>query len=82
MSWITRCPACSTTYKVVPDQLKIAQGWLRCGQCQQAFDSTGLVVNWPDAHPDALDLALQPAGQRVRIDDFLNRKTDRLWRRS
>lgn len=74
MSWITRCPACSTTYKVVPDQLKIAQGWLRCGQCQQAFDSTGLVVNWPDAHPDALDLALQPAGQRVRIDDFLKQE--------
>ncbi|WP_416559493.1 zinc-ribbon and DUF3426 domain-containing protein [Limnohabitans sp. yimb22184] len=74
MSWIIRCPACSTTYKVVPDQLKIAQGWLRCGQCQQAFDSAGLVVDWPDVHPDALDLALQPAGQRVRIDDFLKQE--------
>lgn len=74
MSWITRCPACGTTYKVVPDQLKIAHGWLRCGQCQQAFDSTGLVVNWPDAHPDAPDPALQPTGQRVRIDDFLKQE--------
>jgi predicted Zn finger-like uncharacterized protein len=46
MSWFTRCPACGVTYQVVPDQLKVAQAWLRCGQCQQAFDSTGLVLKW------------------------------------
>ncbi len=74
MSWITRCPACSTTYRVLPDQLKITQGWVRCGQCQQAFDSTGLVVNWPDAQPDALELASQLAEQRVCIDEFLKQE--------
>jgi len=47
MNWITRCPACGVTYQVVPDQLKVAQGWLRCGQCQHAFDSTGMVLPWP-----------------------------------
>jgi predicted Zn finger-like uncharacterized protein len=75
MSWITRCPACGATYKVVPDQLKIAQGWLRCGQCQQAFDSTGLVLDWPDARPDALhDLVSESGGQRMPIDEFLKQE--------
>ena len=35
----TRCPACATRFRVVPDQLKIGQGWVRCGQCQQVFDA-------------------------------------------
>ncbi len=75
MSWITRCPSCSTTYKVLPDQLKTAQGWLRCGQCQQAFDSTGLVLDWPDACPDVShDLATESDGQRVLIDELLKQE--------
>ncbi|MGQ9725347.1 MAG: zinc-ribbon domain-containing protein, partial [Tepidimonas sp.] len=40
MSFITRCPACGTAFKVVADQLKIADGWVRCGRCQQVFDAT------------------------------------------
>ena len=40
MSFITRCPACATAFKVVPDQLKISDGWVRCGQCQTVFDAT------------------------------------------
>jgi predicted Zn finger-like uncharacterized protein len=39
MSLITRCPACSTLFKVVADQLKISQGWVRCGQCAEVFDA-------------------------------------------
>lgn len=37
MSLITRCPACSTLFKVVPHQLRVAQGWVRCGQCGEMF---------------------------------------------
>jgi predicted Zn finger-like uncharacterized protein len=40
MSMITRCPACQTLFKVVPDQLRISEGWVRCGQCEQIFDAT------------------------------------------
>jgi len=39
MSLITRCPACGTMFKVVADQLKISQGWVRCGQCSEVFDA-------------------------------------------
>lgn len=40
MSLTTRCPACQTAFKVVPDQLRIAAGWVRCGQCHEVFDAT------------------------------------------
>lgn len=40
MSLITRCPACGTMFKVVPDQLRISEGWVRCGHCAEIFDAT------------------------------------------
>lgn len=40
MSLITRCPTCETLFKVVPDQLRISDGWVRCGQCDDIFDAS------------------------------------------
>lgn len=40
MSLITRCPACGTMFKVVPDQLRISEGWVRCGKCAEIFDAS------------------------------------------
>lgn len=75
MSWITRCPACGTSYKVVSDQIKIAQGWLRCGQCQHAFDSTGLVVAWPDLIPSAFGvMPVQEIDDRLVIEQLLKQE--------
>jgi predicted Zn finger-like uncharacterized protein len=39
MSLITRCPACTTMFKVVQDQLRMSEGWVRCGQCNEVFDA-------------------------------------------
>lgn len=39
MSQITCCPFCATKFKVVPDQLRISEGWVRCGQCKEIFDA-------------------------------------------
>ncbi len=39
MSQTTRCPACQTLFKVVPDQLRVSEGWVRCGQCSEIFDA-------------------------------------------
>jgi predicted Zn finger-like uncharacterized protein len=36
---ITRCPACGTRFRVVPDQLRISEGWVRCGHCAEVFDA-------------------------------------------
>ena len=40
MSQITRCPHCATTFKVVADQLRISDGWVRCGHCKEVFDAS------------------------------------------
>lgn len=65
MSLVTRCPACSTAFKVVRDQLRISEGWVRCGRCSQVFDATldlrdseggepnAPVAPSPDASPEA-----------------------------
>jgi predicted Zn finger-like uncharacterized protein len=39
MSMVTSCPACTTTFRVTPEQLKHRQGKVRCGQCSGVFDA-------------------------------------------
>jgi predicted Zn finger-like uncharacterized protein len=63
-SLITSCPACRTRFKLVPDQLKVSDGWVRCGQCREIFDASSrieqplqpvarpvplLTEQWPDS---------------------------------
>jgi predicted Zn finger-like uncharacterized protein len=36
---VTSCPACTTTFRVTPEQLRIRQGKVRCGQCRGVFDA-------------------------------------------
>ncbi len=38
MSLTTTCPNCQTVFKVVPDQLKLRRGLVRCGTCQRVFN--------------------------------------------
>jgi predicted Zn finger-like uncharacterized protein len=38
MSLVTRCPVCSTTFRVAPAQLSARGGRVRCGQCSGVFD--------------------------------------------
>lgn len=50
MSFTTRCPACGTTFRIVADQLKISEGWVRCGHCADVFDATLYLEPWtPDS---------------------------------
>lgn len=58
MSLTTRCPACETVFKVVPDQLRIASGWVRCGQCGTVFDGRAqLLAPDPEAGAPPVDAA-------------------------
>lgn len=57
MSLATRCPECGTTFKVVRDQLRISDGWVRCGRCSHVFDGTEHLHD-PDAVAAAADVAL------------------------
>lgn len=61
MNLITQCPHCSTAFKVVRDQLKVSQGWVRCGQCDKVFDSS------PQLRELATDETLQPVAAQAPI---------------
>ena len=59
MSLKTRCPACDTVFKIVPDQLKVSNGWVRCGRCAEVFDAAAHAAApdeaspWPQSSPPA-----------------------------
>jgi predicted Zn finger-like uncharacterized protein len=39
MSLATRCTHCGTVFRVVQDQLKVSEGWVRCGRCNDVFNA-------------------------------------------
>jgi predicted Zn finger-like uncharacterized protein len=51
MSLKTRCPACDTVFKIVPDQLKVSKGWVRCGRCAEVFDAAAHAAALDEANP-------------------------------
>lgn len=51
---ITRCPSCLSLFKLVPDQLRVAGGWVRCGRCGSNFDAY-INAYTPPGRPDAED---------------------------
>lgn len=55
MSLATRCTHCGTIFKVVQDQLKVSEGWVRCGRCHEVFN----------ALPTLFDLEKDPPPPRV-----------------
>ncbi|MHB8951134.1 MAG: zinc-ribbon and DUF3426 domain-containing protein [Rhodoferax sp.] len=84
MSLITRCPSCETLFKVVPDQLRVSEGWVRCGQCKDIFDAALHLLpatpapQWPLAPepelPDdlsGLDAAQSPVLGGTQVDEVL-----------
>lgn len=60
MSLATRCTACGTIFRVVQDQLRVSEGWVRCGRCAEVFDAREQLFDidreapppWPAAAPD------------------------------
>lgn len=38
-------------FKVVPDQLRISDGWVRCGQCDEVFDANAHLHTATEAQP-------------------------------
>ncbi|RYF17377.1 MAG: DUF3426 domain-containing protein [Comamonadaceae bacterium] len=72
MSMITSCPACGTMFRVVPDQLKISEGWVRCGHCAEVFDAS---ANLSDEsilfEPPLAEQATRPADLRATVPQEL-----------
>jgi predicted Zn finger-like uncharacterized protein len=56
MSLATRCPSCDTVFRIVADQLKVSEGWVRCGHCREVFNAEECLVADPLAEdPDAAE---------------------------
>jgi len=55
MSLATRCAACGTVFRVVSDQLKVSEGWVRCGHCGEVFNAEECLLGpLPDEDDSAL----------------------------
>jgi len=76
MSMLTRCPECSTSFRITTDQLVSRQGKVRCGRCHHVFSALGSLVHTrepvapspsgpvtaPDAGPPSVSPAPSKAG--------------------
>jgi len=64
VSLATRCAACGTVFRVVQDQLKVSEGWVRCGRCGDVFNALDGLFDleresapaWTPSQRAALDL--------------------------
>jgi predicted Zn finger-like uncharacterized protein len=50
----TRCPACRTAFRVVPDQLRVSEGWVRCGRCSEVFNAAEALIDVETGTPRRL----------------------------
>lgn len=53
MTLATRCPSCGTVFRVVQDQLRVSEGWVRCGRCSEPFNALEAMVDWPPVRTPA-----------------------------
>lgn len=61
MSLITCCPTCQTMFQVSGEDLRVSDGWVRCGKCNGVFDASAHLQAMPDEKPSA-----QPPAQPER----------------
>jgi len=47
----TRCPGCSTVFRVMPEQLALRAGQVRCGQCKTVFNGIEQQVSLAAPNP-------------------------------
>lgn len=88
MSLATRCTSCGTIFKVVQDQLKVSEGWVRCGRCNEVFNALdGLFdlerdpppqrpASAPPRAPAPADQAPQPPRPPISTPDRANAPTE------
>lgn len=55
MALITRCPECSTAFRVTPLQLQAHGGDVRCGHCAHIFNGFAMLATMQE--PEAVDLS-------------------------
>lgn len=67
MSLAARCTACGTAFRVVQDQLRVSDGWVRCGRCNAVFNANETLF---DPHAPATPPATEPPTEAVAAPAF------------
>jgi predicted Zn finger-like uncharacterized protein len=60
MNLATRCTSCGTIFRIVEDQLRVSDGWVRCGRCAEVFDARELLFDIEQDPPPAWPVAYSP----------------------
>jgi predicted Zn finger-like uncharacterized protein len=68
MALATTCPQCKTSFKVVPDQLKLRRGLVRCGVCRHVFSGIDFLRYIEDGAGAVASLGPSHAGPRTPTD--------------
>ena len=79
MTLATRCNACATVFRVVRDQLRVSDGWVRCGRCNAVFNATDDLFELDQGQASAMgagtgttDQATSTDATRQRLDEVLD----------
>ncbi len=74
MALATTCPQCKTSFKVVPDQLKLRRGLVRCGACTHVFSGIDFLRYVDESKPDRsahAAVTAQPPDESLQTAFFL-----------
>lgn len=66
---LTQCPHCDTVFRVSGEQLGVAQGRVRCGQCRGVFDAHAHPYEQPDIPVAASVETPEPEDWEEEADD-------------
>ena len=66
-SALTRCPGCSTVFRITAEQLALREGQVRCGRCRAVFDANDHLV--AEERVDVMPAAAEPETQSSHVPD-------------
>jgi predicted Zn finger-like uncharacterized protein len=64
MNMATRCIVCGTIFRVVQDQLKVSEGWVRCGRCDEVFNALEGLFDLDREAPPPWHPGMTPSAER------------------
>jgi predicted Zn finger-like uncharacterized protein len=62
----TRCPECETIFRVTAEDLRRAQGKVRCGDCSYVFNAVEYLTEDPNSEQEQEDI---PVLDEKQTDD-------------
>jgi predicted Zn finger-like uncharacterized protein len=70
MAMETRCPQCHTVFRVAEEQLAIADGKVRCGECSHVFNARDNVIDVGDRQIETINIEVPDIKVKdISLDD-------------